>query len=96
MPNDIFDKCPRCSGPFEQGLSIRSYGLPFYKPDVFANFVVTGEDLNRRSMIAKLLPTRARWSKAHVCRSCQVAVVEYGTSLSHKEAQQFAASLAPH
>ena len=93
MPIDSIETCPACSGRMEHGLSLTNAGLPFYRPDAFASFVVIGEDLNQRSLLTKLFPSRARWSKAHVCRSCRVAVVEYGTSLSRKEANALAASV---
>jgi len=77
----------------EHGLTLTNACLPFYRPDAFARLIVIGEDLNRRSLLTRLFPSRARWSRAHVCRSCRVAVFEYGTSMSRKEANALAASM---
>ena len=93
MRIDTIGTCPRCSGSMEHGLSIRNADLPFYRPESFANFVLIGRDLNRNSLLTRLFPSRARFSKAHVCRSCQVAIVEYGTSFTRREANELAASL---
>ena len=93
MPADVTDRCPRCSGPLEKGFAHRTVGLAFVSPEKLRQFIFVGEDLNKRSLLTKMLPSRARYSPGYVCRACRLFLVEYGTVLTHKEAKELAALL---
>jgi hypothetical protein len=67
--------------------------LHFIAPAELRRFMVLGEDLNRRTLLARLLPSPARFSPSYLCRSCGIYVVDYGSTLSRGEANEAARSL---
>lgn len=86
MSNLKIRTCPTCNGSFEQGFALKNTWLHFIKPEDFHRFVLVGEDLNRRSLLTRLLPARTRFSPSYLCRSCELYLVDLGTTLSRKQA----------
>ncbi len=94
--NDKITKCPCCGGPVTRGFAVKTAGLSFVRPDKFKQFAFVDEDLQRTGLLAKFLPSRARYCPSFLCRSCQVYLVDYGTVLSRRQAEQAARSLETH
>lgn len=88
-PNTI-DKCPACGGPIERGFTAKASGLSFVPAAKLRRFAFVDEDLHRRSLLSRLLPSRALFSPSFVCRSCQLYLVDYGTVLTRKQANEAA------
>jgi len=91
--DDKIKKCPCCGGPLERGFAHKVAGLSFVRPDKFKQFIFLDEDLQRVGFLAKLLPSRARFCPSFLCRACRVYLVDYGTTLSRRNANQAARSL---
>ncbi len=90
---DKISKCPCCGGPLERGFAVKTAGLSFVQPSKFKKFAFVDDDLQRVGFLAKFLPSRAQYSPSSLCRSCQVYIVDYGTVLSRRQADQVARSL---
>ena len=91
--NDKIAKCPCCGGPVARGFAVKTAGLSFVRPEKFKQFAFVDEDLQRAGFLAKFLPSRARYCPSFLCRSCHVYLVDYGTVLSRRQADQAARSL---
>ncbi len=90
---DKITQCPCCGGPLARGFAVKTAGLSFVRPDKFKQFAFVDEDLQRTGFLAKFLPSRARYCPSFLCRSCQVYLVDYGTVLSRRQADQASRSL---
>ena len=86
-------KCPGCGGSLNRGLSNKAVALSFVSPETFKSFAFVGEDLNKRGLLARILPSRAKFCPSWVCRPCNLYLVDYGRVLSRQQANELAASL---
>ena len=91
--NGKISKCPCCGGPLERGFAAKVAGLSFVQPAKFKKFAFVDEDLQRVGFLAKFLPSRARYSPSFLCRGCHVYLVDYGTILSRRSANEAARSM---
>ena len=91
--DDKIKKCPCCGGPLERGFAHKVAGLLFVRPAKFNQVVFVDEDLQRVGLLAKLLPSRARFCPRFLCRACRVYLVDYGTTLSRRSANEAARAL---
>lgn len=96
MKQDTINKCPSCGGSLERGFTAKASGLSFVPVKKFKRFAFVDEDLNRRSLLARLFPSRARFSPSFICRSCQLYLVDYGTVLSRRQANEAAQAMETH
>jgi hypothetical protein len=93
MLNDKIVRCPACGSTLERGFTAKASGLSFIPLAKFKRFAFVDEDLHRRSLLSRLFLSRARFSPSSICRSCRIYIVDYGTVLSRREANEAAASL---
>jgi len=96
MKRNTIDRCPSCGEPIEKGFTVKATGLLFIPPAKFKSFAFVPEDLHRRSLLTRIFPSRARFSPSFICRACQLYLVDYGTVLSRKQANEAAQLLASH
>lgn len=86
--------CPKCGETMEQGLSSgRSIGLSYITPEKLHNFAFVDEDLVRAGW-RKLLPSKALYCRAYLCRKCQMLSVDYSQFYTRAQANDFVKSLA--
>ncbi len=78
----------------EPGFTSKAAPLHFITPAEFGRFLVRGEDLNRRTIWVRLLPSRARFSPGYLCRSCGIYVVDFGKALFRSAVDEAAHSIA--
>lgn len=90
MKEGKIKSCPRCGSNLERGFTAKASGLSFVPLAKFKQFAFADEDLNRRSLLARLLPSSARFSPSFICRACQLYLVDYGMVLSRREANEAA------
>jgi hypothetical protein len=95
MSNKKIENCPACGCPLELGFAVKSASLSFPRPDKFKKFAFADEDLQRVGFLAKVFPSRARYCPSFLCRSCRVYIVDYGTTLSRRDANEAARRLEP-
>jgi hypothetical protein len=95
MSNIQIEKCPSCGRALERGFAVKTASLSFARADKFKNFAFADEDLQRVGLLAKILPSRARFCPSFLCRTCQLYVVDYGTTLSRRDANEAARRLEP-
>lgn len=94
MAHDKITCCPQCNGRLQRGFTSRAAPLHFVTPEEVARFIVLGRDLNDRSLLVRLLPSKAYFSTSLHCASCRLFLVDYETKLSWREAKATSASLA--
>jgi hypothetical protein len=80
-------QCPTCGGPLARGFAVKAAGLSFVRPQKFKKFAFIDEDLQGAGL-TKLLPARARFCPSFLCRACRIYVVDYGTTLTRREATE--------
>lgn len=85
--------CPRCGQPLASGFAARSAGLSFVAPDKLKQFAFLDEDLSGAGL-TKLLPSKAAYFRSHLCRGCELYLIDFSTALSGHEAERLADSLA--
>ena len=90
--NDRIKKCPCCGGPLEKGFAVKAAGLSFVRPEKFRKFAFIDEDLQGAGL-TRMLPSQARYCPSYLCRECRIYVVDYGTSLSRRSANEAARAM---
>ncbi len=88
-----FEKCPRCEKPLSAGFASKAAGLSFVAPDKLKHFAFLDEDLSGAGL-SKLLPSKAKYFRSHLCRGCELYLIDFSAVLSREEAEQLAGSLA--
>lgn len=81
------DTCPRCGGRLEAGFAHKAVGLSFVSSDKLNALISVDEDL-ARSGVKKLLPSRPEYFRSYLCRSCQLYLIDYGTTIGHAQAKE--------
>jgi len=71
----------------QRGFSARAIGLSFVATAKFKKFAFVDEDLVRAGY-RKILPSKAQYYQSHLCRACQLYIVDYSILYSRKEAEQ--------
>ena len=92
MFNEKLTKCPNCAAEMEVGFSVRNSPLSFVAPGKMEKFIHLDEDLNQAGL-KKLIPAKATYDAAYLCRGCKVVIVDYSRVISSKEAKAEAAAL---
>ena len=92
MSESVFDSCPRCSATLEAGFAGKNAGLSFVALDKFERFAFIDEDL-AKSGLRKLLPSKAEYFRSYLCRKCELYLIDFGTTLDRRQAEQVAQSL---
>ena len=93
MSNKQIEKCPGCGGPLERGFAVKSAPLSYARPDKFKKFAFVDEDLQRVGLLAKVFASPARYCPSFLCRACLLYIVNYGTTLSRRDANEAASRL---
>jgi hypothetical protein len=93
MTTQPLTTCPRCGQPLQAGFAAKAAGLSFVAPDKFKRFVFLDEDLGKAGW-TKLLPSWAKYFRSHLCRGCELYLVDYSACLSRHEAEREAEALA--
>jgi hypothetical protein len=89
MATSAFAVCPRCGKATDAGFAHKAAGLSFVAPEKLDHFMFLDEDLGRAGW-QKLLPSKAKYFRSFLCRSCKLYVVDYSRSLRRAEAEQVA------
>jgi hypothetical protein len=93
MSGNALETCPRCGAALAAGFSGKGIGLSFIAPEKFERFAFLDEDL-AKSGLRKLLPSKAEYFRSYLCRSCELYLIDFGTTLDRGQAEQVARSLA--
>ena len=93
MSNKQIENCPSCGCPLERGFAVKSVPLSFARPDKFKKFAFVDEDLQRVGFFAKVFASPAQYCPSFLCRACRFYLVDYGTTLSRRDANEAARSL---
>ena len=92
MSENALETCPRCGTTLESGFACKAIGLSFVAPDKFERFAFLDEDL-AKSGLRKLLPSKVEYFRSYLCRSCELYLIDFGTTLDRGQAEQVARSL---
>ncbi len=92
MSDTALTACPRCGTALEAGFAAQAIGLSFGAPENFERFAFLDEDL-AKSGLRKLLPSKAEYFRSYLCRSCELYLIDFGTTLDRRQAEQVARSL---
>ena len=92
MTENALVNCPRCSTVLQAGFAGKMIGLSFVAPEKFERFAFLDEDL-AKSGLRKLLPSKAEYFRSYLCRSCELYLIDFGTTLDRRQAEQLARSL---
>ena len=82
-----FENCPRCNGSLQDGFAHKAAGLSFVSPHSFEQFVSLDEDLAEAGL-RKLLPSTAEYFGSHVCRSCELYLIDFSRTYNRDEAKE--------
>lgn len=93
MSDQPLQNCPRCGAALERGFAHKTLGLSFVAPDKLEQFFSLDEDL-AHSGLRKLLPSKAEYFRSYLCRTCELYLIDYGTTLDQAQARRLAHSLA--
>src|SRR5258707_15311902 len=93
MIEKALESCPRCGAPLEAGFAAKAIGLSFVAPEKLERFAFLDEDL-AKSGLRKLLPSKAEYFRSYLCRSCELYLIDYRTTLDQTQAKQLARSMA--
>ncbi len=93
MSDHALETCPRCGAALEAGFAHKAIGLSFVAPEKMERFLSIDEDL-ARSGLRKLLPSKAEYFRSYLCRSCELYLIDYRTTLDQSQAKQLARSMA--
>lgn len=74
----------------EPGFAVRTAGLSFVSLDKLDHFAFVDEDLTQVGALRKLLPSKAEYLRSHLCRGCELYLIDYGTRLDRKQAEEVA------
>lgn len=88
-----FDKCPRCDGPLQDGFAQKAAGLSFVAPKSFEQFISLDEDLAEAGL-RKLLPSKAEYFGSHVCRSCELYLIDFSRTYDRSKAKELLERIA--
>lgn len=89
--NDL-TTCPRCAHVLKAGFSARAMGISFIEPEKFQNFAFVDEDVSGAGL-SKVLPSKAAYFRAYLCRACELILIDYSRTYSREEANALAATL---
>ena len=92
MADTTFQMCPRCGKALEAGFAHRAPGLSFVAPEKLQHFIFLDEDV-AKSGLGKLLPSAAEFFRSYLCRSCELYVIDFSTTLDRTQAKQAAQSM---
>ncbi len=92
MAENSFQTCPRCGKAIEAGFAGKAPGLSFVAPDKLQHFIFLDEDV-AKSGLSKLLPSAAAFFRSYLCRSCELYIIDYSTTLDRAQAKQAAQSM---
>ncbi|HUY90923.1 MAG TPA: hypothetical protein VMV10_19460 [Pirellulales bacterium] len=92
MSENALQTCPRCSAALEAGFAVKASGLSFVAPEKLERFAFLDEDL-AKSGLRNLLPSKAEYFRSYLCRSCELYLIDFRTTLDRDQAEQVARSL---
>lgn len=92
MNEKSLEACPRCGSTLLAGFAAKAAGLSFITPERFEHFAFLDEDIAKAGL-KKLLPWKAEYYRSYVCQSCELYLIDFGTTLNRKQADQLAQSL---
>src|SRR6266851_7748359 len=87
MSENVLESCPRCGTALEAGFAHKAIGLSFVAPEKLERFLSIDEDL-ARSGLRKLLPSKAEYFRSYLCRSCELYLIDYSSTIDHAQAKQ--------
>ncbi len=88
-----FDKCPRCGAPLQDGFAHKAAGISFVASKSFEQFLSLDEDLAEAGL-RKLLPSKAEYFRSHVCRSCELYLIDFSRTYDRSEAKELLERIA--
>ncbi len=88
----IFIGCPRCEETMQNGFYIKNCGLFFVAPEKINKNFYIAENLPKISFLKKLFLWKAVYFDSYLCRSCELYIIDFSTTLSRAEAEQLTQS----
>jgi hypothetical protein len=93
---NALDTCPRCGEQLEAGFAQKQTGVYFVASDKLNRFIFVGEDLALSAglksrlygLVKKVLPSRAEYFRSYLCRSCELYLIDYSTTIGHAQAKE--------
>jgi hypothetical protein len=93
---NAFDTCPRCGKQLEAGFAQKVMGLSFVASHKLNRFISVDEDLTLSGglksrlygLVKKVLPSKAAYFRSYLCRSCELYLIDYSTTIGHAQAQE--------
>jgi hypothetical protein len=79
--------CPRCGNQLEAGFAHKAVGLSFVASHKLNRWISVDEDL-AHSGVKKILPSRAEYFPSYLCRSCELYLIDCGTTIGHAQAKE--------
>ena len=93
MSARVLTSCPRCGEEMDDGFAVKAAGLSFVARDKFERFAFLDEDVSGAGL-KKIFPGKAEYFDSYLCRSCELYVIDFSTTLSRVEAEQLIKSRA--
>lgn len=92
MREKALETCPRCGTALQPGFAHKAIGLSFVAPEKLERFISIDEDL-AGSGLRKLLPSKAEYFRSWLCKSCELYLIDYSTTIDHAQAKLLAHSM---
>lgn len=92
MSDKALQACPRCRAALQPGFAHRAAGLSFVAPEKLERFISIDEDL-ARSGLRNFLPAKAEYFRSYLCKSCELYLIDYSTTIDHGQAKLLAGSM---
>lgn len=71
----------------QDGLALKADGLSFVACEKLERFAFIDEDVSKAGM-RKYFPWKAAYFDSYLCRSCELYIIDFSTTLSRAEAKQ--------
>jgi len=88
MSSPVFTGCPRCGKEMLDGFAVKTAGLSFVAREKFKSSAFLDEDLSGAGLTKYAPGWKAEYFDSYLCRSCDLYIIDFSTTLSRSEAEQ--------